>query len=89
MNYSQKLLPAVLLNADEKGIALTDTPGGKQEMAIGNGSSLGSFVAKRVNPAYKESIGRWGEVNHYEVNSDLDEAIHAYFNQPRQLGFGE
>ena len=55
---------------------------------IGSGSDLGRFVAKRVKPAFKESVGNWSDVNHFEVTPELDSAIHAYFNRPRQLGFG-
>lgn len=45
---------------------------------IGNGGSLGRFVAQIIHPAMSERVGKF-MVNHYEVTPELDEAIHAYF----------
>jgi prophage antirepressor-like protein len=45
---------------------------------IGDGTALGRFVANKVNCQFKESVGRYS-VKHYEINDDLDSAIHAYF----------
>lgn len=45
---------------------------------IGNGSHLGRFIAKQIEPAMVERVGKY-MVNHYEVTPELDEVIHAYF----------
>jgi len=45
---------------------------------IGNGSGLGAFVKRKVNPAFQERVGRY-DVYHYEINNELDGAIHEYF----------
>lgn len=45
---------------------------------ISTGSQLGKFVKRQVDPAFAKRIGDYN-VNHYEVGSDLDEAIHAFF----------
>ncbi len=51
---------------------------GYSEKQIGSGSTLGRFVAKKVKHLFFERIGVH-EVKHYEVNDELDSAIHAYF----------
>jgi prophage antirepressor-like protein len=51
---------------------------GYSSQQISNGSALGAFVAKKVNPAFDEQIGRY-KVHHYEINNELDTAIHAFF----------
>lgn len=45
---------------------------------IGGGSALGRFVHARIKPAYQEMVGRY-PVYHYEINSELDTAIHTFF----------
>ena len=51
---------------------------GYSEKQIGSGSALGTFVGKKVKHLFKERIGVY-DVKHYEVNDELDSAIHAYF----------
>lgn len=43
------------LDADEKGVALTDTPGGKQEMAIVNEPGLYALMLGSRKPEEKEA----------------------------------
>lgn len=45
---------------------------------IGKGTDLGRFVKARIKPSHQELVGRF-PVYHYEVNSDLDTAIHTFF----------
>lgn len=52
---------------------------GYTETQIGNGSALGHFVKSQVKPLFQENIGRY-KVWHYEINDELDNAIHAYFS---------
>jgi hypothetical protein len=67
------------VRATELGYSLKD---------IGSGSDLGKYLAKNVPIAYSKRIGNW-EVNHYEVNDELDCGIHCYFENKkvRLLGF--
>ncbi len=51
---------------------------GYSSQQIGSGSALGSFVIKKVKPSFDEQIGRY-KVHHYEINEELDSAIHAFF----------
>jgi phage regulator Rha-like protein len=51
---------------------------------IGNGASLGAFVAKMVTPAFDERVGKY-RVKHYEVNDQLDTAIKTYFGLKHAL----
>jgi len=46
----------------------------------GNGAALGAFVKKRITPVFKKRIGQFATW-HYEVNNELDHAIHQYFKQ--------
>jgi prophage antirepressor-like protein len=59
----------VKVRAKELGYTLTQ---------IGNGSALGTFVKKKVNSAFQERVGRY-DVYHYEINNELDGAIHDFF----------
>jgi hypothetical protein len=52
---------------------------GYTETQIGDGSALGRFVKGQVKPQFQEQIGQF-KVWHYEINQDLDNAIHAYFS---------
>jgi hypothetical protein len=45
---------------------------------IGNGSALGKYLARHVDVAFAEEVGKY-LVNHYLVNDRLDTAIHNYF----------
>lgn len=45
---------------------------------IENGSSLGRYVAKRLNYAFKKRIGDF-EVMHYLISDELDSIIREYF----------
>lgn len=45
---------------------------------INNGSQLGKFVRKQLEPAFTKRIGDY-PVHHYEVGSQLDDVIHAFF----------
>lgn len=45
---------------------------------IGKGTELGRFVKARIKPSHQELVGRF-PVYHYEINSDLDTAIHTFF----------
>ena len=51
---------------------------------IGNGSALGKFVAKIVQPAFIERVGKY-EVKHYQINDVLDTAIKTYFGMKHSL----
>ena len=51
---------------------------GYTESQIGDGTQLGRFVKARLEPAFQEMIGRF-PVYHYEINPDLDDAIHQFF----------
>ena len=51
---------------------------------IGNGSALGKFVAKMVQPAFIERVGKY-EVKHYQINDVLDTAIKTYFGMKHSL----
>ncbi len=51
---------------------------------IGNGSALGKFVAKMVQPAFVERVGKY-EVKHYQINDVLDTAIKTYFGMKHSL----
>lgn len=68
-------------------------PGGKSEYTIvksrarelgykvsdiDSGCNLGRHVAKLVDFAFRERIGKW-DVKHYLVTPELDAAIHSYF----------
>lgn len=48
----------ILLDADEKGVILTDTPGGKQEMATVNESGLYSLIMNSRKPEAK-AFRKW------------------------------
>jgi hypothetical protein len=61
----------VKVRATELGYSLRD---------IGGGSSLGSYVAKRVDSAYSRRVGDF-QVKHYLVTDELDDAIHSYFER--------
>ena len=45
---------------------------------IGQGGQLGKWVKSQIEPSFGERVGKY-EVNHYEVNSKLDEVINAFF----------
>lgn len=51
---------------------------------VGNGSSLGKFIAKYLTCAFKERVGKY-EVKHYEVNDRLDTLIHNFFGMKKAL----
>jgi len=51
---------------------------------IGDATTLGKYIKKRITPALKDWQGQY-EVNHYEVNDDLDQVIHGYFKE-RKIG---
>lgn len=51
---------------------------GYTEKEIGNGSQLGAFIRKRIEPAFQEMIGRY-PVYHYEITPELDTVIHTFF----------
>lgn len=53
---------------------------GYSESQIGDGTQLGRFIKSQIEPAFQEHIGRF-PVFHYEINAELDTAIHRYFNQ--------
>jgi hypothetical protein len=61
----------VKVRATELGYSLRD---------ISGGSSLGSYVAKRVDSAYSRRVGDF-QVKHYLVTDELDDAIHSYFER--------
>jgi hypothetical protein len=61
----------VILTVRAKELGYTD----KQ---IGSGSRLGRFVAKVMPPNGKTQHGRY-PVNVYDLTTELDETIHAYF----------
>ena len=52
---------------------------GYTESQIGDGTQLGRFIKARLEPAFQEMIGRF-PVYHYEINPDLDDAIHQFFS---------
>lgn len=52
---------------------------GYTDEQVGNGQQLGKFVKSQVSPSFQEMVGRY-PVYHYEINPDLDEAIHQFFN---------
>jgi prophage antirepressor-like protein len=52
---------------------------GYTETDIGDGTALGRFVKATVQPVFQENVGRY-KVWHYEINDDLDNAIHNYFS---------
>lgn len=52
---------------------------GYSDKEIGDGKQLGKFVKTQVLPSFQEMIGRY-PVYHYEVNENLDRAIHQFFN---------
>jgi hypothetical protein len=45
---------------------------------VSNGTELGRYVRKLVEPAFKDYQGQY-HVWHYEVNNELDNVIHSYF----------
>jgi hypothetical protein len=45
---------------------------------VKGGSGLGRYVARHMEAAFVERIGKY-DVRHYEVNERLDEVIHSYF----------
>jgi hypothetical protein len=47
---------------------------------VSNGTELGRYVKKLVEPAFKDYQGQY-HVWHYEVNNELDNAIHSYFKK--------
>lgn len=53
---------------------------GYSDMQIGDGKQLGKFVKSQIEPAFQEQIGRYANVNHYEITDNLDKVIHRYFN---------
>ncbi len=46
---------------------------------VGHGGQLGKWVKRHVPVAFIERVGKY-DVNHYEINSQLDETIHAFFS---------
>ena len=78
LKQNQKLLPQqnktriTIVKVRAKELGYTETQ-------IGNGSALGCFVKSLVKPQFQENIGRY-KVWHYEINDDLDNAIHSYFS---------
>jgi len=52
---------------------------------IGNGTSLGKFVAKLIPIAFEERVGKYS-TKHYEVSDELDTAIKSYFGMKHALG---
>jgi hypothetical protein len=51
---------------------------------IGHGGDLGKWLAKSVPVAFRERVGKY-DVNHYEVTSQLDTAIHTFFSLKKTL----
>jgi hypothetical protein len=47
---------------------------------VSNGTMLGRYVKKVVEPSFKDYQGQY-HVWHYEVNNELDNAIHSYFRK--------
>jgi hypothetical protein len=47
---------------------------------VSNGTDLGRYVKKLVEPAFKDYQGQY-HVWHYEVNKQLDNVIHSYFKK--------
>jgi hypothetical protein len=57
---------------------------GYTTIEIGHGGDLGKWLAKSVPVAFRERVGKY-EVNHYEVTSQLDTAIHTFFSLKKTL----
>lgn len=57
---------------------------GYSNKEIGNGSSLGRYLALRLPVAFTDRVGNYN-VKHYEVNGELDATIHDYFGQKKIL----
>lgn len=53
---------------------------GYTQKQIDNGAALGKHVKGKVEPAFKDYQGQY-HVWHYEVNNELDNAIHSYFRK--------
>jgi hypothetical protein len=57
---------------------------GYTTIEIGHGGDLGKWLVKSVPVSFRERVGKY-EVNHFEVNSQLDTAIHTFFSLKKTL----